>query len=89
MNLRDHSQPCVHDDDAYEWTGPAIRHSYWDCRQGGCPGGRVITIDYEAMGSVLDEEWHYSGWYGSQSGEQVAQKAFAAAIGDVEPAEEI
>ncbi len=55
MRLRDHDQPCEHDDDAFQWKqrlgveGPL----HWDCHQGGCPGGRDITIDYEAAEAML------------------------------------
>ena len=44
--LRDHSEPCEHGDDAYQWKqrlgveGPL----HWDCRQGGCPGGQEVPL---------------------------------------------
>ena len=46
-NLRDHSQPCGHDktdrnEGAYEWAGT------WRCAEPSCPGGRTVTINYEA-----------------------------------------
>ena len=51
--LRDHKEPCVHKNDAYQWKqrlgveGPL----HWDCRQGGCPGGREVTLTEERLGA--------------------------------------
>lgn len=42
-DLRDHSQPCEH--------GQTETHQYGDRLISGntCPGGRQVTIDYEAL----------------------------------------
>ena len=51
--LRDHSEPCEH----YPTGGVAglrgPHHSeYWGCDMPRCPGGREVTIDYEAAGEA-------------------------------------
>ena len=51
--LRDHSEPCDHDADWY-WEGTTERRIYL-CNVSVCPGGREVTIDYEAAGSMLAE----------------------------------
>ena len=45
-DLRDHSQPCQHDTDWY-WEGQQDAKSY-RCARPDCPGGQVVTINYEA-----------------------------------------
>ena len=44
--LRDHSQPCgdpLDEGGRYQYTDGT-----WGCDAMGCPGGREVTIDYEA-----------------------------------------
>ncbi len=58
--LRDHSQSCKHAPDGYKkvWgDGFHIGHEYqWaPAHHAWCPGGREVTIDYEAAGSMLAE----------------------------------
>ena len=43
--LRDHSQPCNHIDYA---TRRVDLDNGWRCGWDECPGGREVTIDYEA-----------------------------------------
>ncbi len=44
--LRDHSQPCEHSEFYRFKIGyPEL----WCCRVADCPGGREVTIDYEAV----------------------------------------
>ena len=55
--LRDHSEPCGHagafDGNDWEGGGP---EPLWLCdRPLWCPGGREVTIDYEAAGEAA---WH-------------------------------
>ena len=52
-DLRDHSEPCDHAPDGYKkvWgDGFHIGHEYqWaPAHSAWCPGGRKVTIDYEA-----------------------------------------
>ena len=51
--LRDHTQPCgdpLDEGGRYQYTDET-----WGCDAMGCPGGREVTIDYEAAGSMLAE----------------------------------
>jgi hypothetical protein len=48
MMLRDHSQPCEHGKRvSHDHMISALEHLQF------CPGGREITIDYEAAGEAL------------------------------------
>ena len=49
--IRDHSEPCKHKLES-DWDAAFLRNGYWLCRI--CPGGRDITIDYEAARKVLN-----------------------------------
>ena len=52
MDLRDHDQPCEH-------TGKTRYRNIdktWRCHV--CPGGAVVTIDREAMATVMNVD----GW---------------------------
>ncbi len=43
IELRDHSQPCEHDESWY-WEGTQA-HKIYQCNQAACPGGREVTDD--------------------------------------------
>ena len=51
--LRDHSQPCEHASQKVlaerpgKWFSPD--GGGWQCSVDSCPGGREVTIDYEAF----------------------------------------
>ena len=48
-DLRDHGQPCEHE--VPELGGLSAVEAWpgtWMCNVSRCPGGRVVTIDYEA-----------------------------------------
>lgn len=57
-DLRDHSQPCEHEDDARLWNIYGGT-DHWDCRQGGCPGGREVT-DAELAARLVSHGWTVS-----------------------------
>ncbi len=41
--LRDHSEPCKHDEGA--WNELGAEGELWQCTTIDCPGGREVTID--------------------------------------------
>lgn len=50
-DLRDHSQPCEHDKAFLALNsigGLDAQTRAWKCKDFGCPGGRQVTIDWEA-----------------------------------------
>lgn len=81
-DLRDHSQPCEHATDPTpvrlpDEPGPVGTDPVWKCSEYGCPGGREITIDYEAAITTVNLSSH--GFVG----DKYIIAAVAAAIGDV------
>ena len=80
MRLRDHDQPCEHEDDAFP-TNVYGGINHWDCRQGGCPGGREVAINWEAAATLRLAVWAAKlGW--SQPPVGVASDIVAAALED-------
>ena len=64
VQLRDHSQPCEHDQDAFFWrdTGvPFIAH--WCCFDADCPGGRELTATEMDWCSTHKAEMHGKACY--------------------------
>ena len=51
--LRDHSKPCGHDMGAWREWDEQGEGFVWQCTTISCPGGREVTIDYEAARMVL------------------------------------
>ena len=53
MNLRDHDRACEHSGAV---QGVRLRNNqrlHWECRRAECPGGAVVTIDYQAADAIL------------------------------------
>ena len=75
MRLRDHSQPCEHGFDQYHWLLDGNL----------CPGGRIVTIDYEAAETELLATVFMLDKGDSRANPVDAARAIiAAALGDTE-----
>ncbi len=82
-DLRAHSQPCDHSELVRFVTGyPQV----WQCRAADCPGGRKVTIDYDAAGGEI--EWWISQFVQDGDNKAAAYSAgvdaIAAATGDID-----
>ena len=93
-NLRDHSQPCEHEDAHISHQIPGKYHleeaGFWGCSIVSCPGGREVTIDQIGWfdpGSqrfcYTDEKEYDDKHLGHKRREFYTESVFAvAAIGD-------
>ena len=74
-DLRDMNAECEHG-----YWGVHELDRYAGESQGWCPGGRNITIDYEAARRIVDE----TEIWGPRNRERLARRIVDAAVGDLE-----
>ncbi len=79
--LRDHSEPCKHKLDS-GWDTAYQTNSVWRCTS--CPGGRVVTIDWEAAEDAIPDWIVQNAAMESLIGDALVRLIVEAAIGDTD-----